>query len=355
MISKYSFLPIAARLRGKLVGPVPIRSLATSKVELTPPDEFPALPVISLRNEFDRVRGVGPLSTIEGQHEWITCARTRHGPTLAYRFENAVLADHTVYVPGGYEVARSGDKRVILPRKHEEYDQAQLCTYAASNIFFGHWLRDALTMELLAEQRGLAALSYAKEPWMHESGYREMVNLPGRAVSFASVRDLWIIDDRGLNEEWRARFRELRTRVLRAVSNGGPTHVFLSRGRSGAPRELLNSSEIANMLVNRGFTVIEPEALSPFEIAHSLASAKVVISVEGSALNHVQFALPENSAIIAIQPPERFNAFHKILADFSNLRFGYVVADSASEGAFVLEPRRLLRTLDLVEEAIIRN
>jgi Glycosyltransferase 61 len=353
MISKYSFLPITTRLRSKLLGPVPIRSLATSKVELAPADECPALPVISLGDEFDRIRRVVPLSTIEDQREWITRARTRHGPTLAYRFENAVLADHTVYVPGGgYEVARSGNKRAILPGKYEEYDGAQLCTYAASNLFFGHWLRDALAMELLAEQRGLVALSYAKRPWIHEPGYREMVNLPGTAVSFASVRDLWIVDDSGLNKEWRGRFRELRTRVRRTASNGGPTHVFLSRGRSGAARELLNSATITDALVNRGFTVVEPEALSPFEIVHSLASAKVVISVEGSALNHVQYALPENSAIIAIQPPEQFNAFHKILADFNNLRFGYVVADPASEGSFVLEPERLLRTLDLVEDAV---
>ena len=352
MISKYSFLPITTRLRSRFLGTAPIRSLATSKVELAPADECPALPVISLRNEFDRVRRVAPLSTIEDQHEWITCARTRHGPTLAYRFENAVLADHTVYVPGGYEVAKSGDKRAILPGKHEEYDEAQLCTYAASNLFFGHWLRDALAMELLAEQRGLVALSYAKRPWIHEPGYREMVNLPGAPVSFASVRDLWIVDDRGLNKEWRGRFRELRTRVRRTASNGGPTHVFLSRGKSGAARELLNSASITDSLVNRGFSIVEPEMLSPFEIVHSLASAKVVISVEGSALNHVQYALPENSAIIAIQPPEQFNAFHKILADFNNLRFGYVVAAPASEGSFVLEPERLLRTLDLVEAAV---
>jgi hypothetical protein len=351
MISKYALLPLVARLRGKFGFAKAIRSAAAEVVELASADESPALPVISLPNEFERVVDAAPLSTIESQHELVTATRTKHGPTIAYRFQDAVLADHTLYAAGGYEVSRRGDKRPILGGTYEEYEQGQLCTYAASNIYFGHWLRDALAMELLAEQRGLVPLSYLRKPWIHEPGYRQLMNLSGRPVSFALVRQLWVIDDLGLNRSWIGRFRELRRRVRSAVDQGGPSRVFLSRGERGSARELINQAAIIELLVERGFTVVEPEELQPSAIAHLLASARVVVSVEGSALNHAQYAVPESAVLLVIQPPQRFNAFHKVLADFNNVRFSYVVADPADNG-FTLPPERLLRTLDLVEAAM---
>ena len=351
MISKYALLPLVARLRRKLGLAKAIRSAAVEVIELAPADESPALPVISLPNEFERVINAAPLSTMESQYELVTATRTKHGPTIAYRFQDAVLADHTLYAAGNYEVSRRGEKRPLLTGTHEEYDQGQLCTYAASNIYFGHWLRDALAMELLAEQRGLLPLSYLREPWMHEPGYRDLVNLPGRPVSFAMVRQLWVMDDLGLNRSWIGRFRELRRKVRSAVGEDGPSRVFLSRGGRGSARELINQAAIIKSLAGRGFTVVEPEELQPSVIVRLLASAKVVVSVEGSALNHAQYAVPESAALLVIQPPQRFNAFHKVLADFNNIRFSYVVADSANNG-FTLLPDRLLRTLDLVEAAI---
>ncbi len=314
-------------------------------------DESPALPVISLPNEFERVVDAAPLSTIESQHQLVTATRTKHGPTIAYRFQDAVLADHTLYASGGYEVSRRGGKRPLLTGRFEEYDRGQLCTYAASNIYFGHWLRDALAMELLAEQRGLAPLSYLREPWLHEPGYRQLMNLPGRPVSYALVRQLWVLDDLGLNKSWIERFKELRRRVRSSADEGGPSRVFLSRGGRGTARELINEAAIIQLLAERGFSIVEPEDLQPSTIAHLLASAQVVVSVEGSALNHAQYAVPESAALLVIQPPQRFNAFHKVLADFNNVRFSYVVADPADNG-FTLSPERLLRTLDLVEAAI---
>jgi hypothetical protein len=351
MISKYMFLPLVARLSAKLGRSRMIRHAAVEIIEVAPADESPALPVISLPNEFERVLGAAPLSTIESQHQLVTATRTKHGPTIAYRFQDAVLADHTLYAAGGYEVSRRGDKRPLLTGICEEYDQGQLCTYAASNIYFGHWLRDALALELLAEQRGLVPLSYLREPWIHEPGYRQLMNLPGRPVSFALVRQLWVMDDLGLNRSWIRRFGELRRRVRSAVIDGGPSRVFLSRGGRGTARELVNQAAIIEALVGLGFTVVEPEELQPATIAHLLASAKVVVSVEGSALNHAQYAVPESAALLVIQPPQRFNAFHKVLADFNNVRFSYVVADPTDDG-FTLSLDRLLRTLDLVETAI---
>jgi hypothetical protein len=351
MFSRYSFLPLTSRLRAKLNRGRSIWKYAAEKIELAPADESPALPIIALPGEFERVLDLAPLTTLALEQHYVSATQIKQGPTIGYRFDDALLADNTLYAAGCLDVARSGNKRPLLLGKYDEFDEAQLCAHSPSNIYFGHWLRDALAMELLAEQRRLLGLCYVRKSWLHEPGYREITRLPGFPVSFALVRKLWVIDDRGLNASWIMRFNELRRRVRSVAHTEGPTRVFLSRGRSGTSRELLNDHGVMNALVARGFVCVEPEALSARQIVDSLASAKIVVSVEGSALNHAQFALPRGAAILVIQPPKRFTAFHKQISDFSGIRFGYVVGDSEPAG-FTLELDRLLRTLDLVEAAV---
>ncbi|MBT1515626.1 DUF563 domain-containing protein [Bradyrhizobium sp. SRL28] len=352
MLSKYSFLPVTARVRGKLGLAPRMKDIAADRTELYPANQSRTLPAIALPNEFGRVRGVEPNSTLALQRSYVEASYLPHGATIAYRIDDAILADHTLYSCGAYEIHRSGGgKRAVLTGSYDEFEEAQLCTYAPSSIYFGHWLRDAMAMELLAEQRGLVPLSYKKTPWVHEPGYRKLMGLPGATISYARIRRLWMIDDLGLNAGWVGRFHELRARVRRAAKPGGPTHVLLARGSSGTARELLNARVIADLLVGRGFAVIEPESLTPQEIVDALGSATVVVSVEGSAINHVHYAVPAKAGVLVIEPPDRFNAFHKILMDFNGVRFGYVVGDPA-DGGFSLEPERLLRSLDCLEAAV---
>ena len=354
ILSRHSLLPLTARLRATFQRIRSVPESAHESIELAAADEAPTLPAIALPNEFDRVLGVGPSSTIDAEKRIITAKSLKHGPTIAYRVDDAILADHTCYWSGGYEVSKARKKRALLTGAYDEYAEGQLCTYAPSNIYFGHWLRDAMAMELLAEQRGLLPLSFEGTPWMHELGYRQLMELPGHPISYARIRRLWVMDDLGLNSNWISRFKELRARVRRKTNTGGPRHIFLARGFTGTARELLNAPNIVELLSARGFTVVTPETLSPQAIVQSLAAAKIVVAVEGSALNHAQFALPEQAGVLVIQPPTRFNAFHKILFDFNRIRFGYLVAEPASNG-FIVDPDRLLRTLDLIESELTKQ
>src|SRR5260370_17932010 len=178
-LTRYSLLPLSARGRGKISGVRKVSDAAAECIELAAADDSPTLPAIALPDEFERVRGVVPSSTLEAERKYLTARSLNHGPTLAFRLNDAILADHTCYWSGGYEVSRSGDKRAVLTGSFEEYEEGQLCTYAPSNIYFGHWLRDAMAMELLAEQRGLSPLSYVGKPWIHEPGYPQIMKLPG--------------------------------------------------------------------------------------------------------------------------------------------------------------------------------
>jgi hypothetical protein len=353
MLSRYSLLPLTARIRGRADLAQRMKDIAAERIELYPADQSRAPPAVALPGEFDRVVRVEPSSTLTQQRSYTEDTAFSHGATAAYRIGDVILADHTLYSSGAYETFRSGGKRVVLTGPYDEFSEAQLCTYASSSIYFGNWLREALTLELLAEQRGLTPLSFKKAPWMHEPGYRKMMSRQVTQTSFARVGRLWVIDDRGLNAGWVKRFQELRTRVRAAVNSRGPTHVFLARGKRGSPRELLNAQAISDLLVARGFVVIEPELLSPQEIVDALGSARIVITVEGSAINHAHYTVPEGSGILVIEPPDRFNAFHRVLTSFNAIRFGYVVGEPAV-GGFSLQPDRLLKTLDCLETSLSR-
>ena len=90
--------------------------------------------------------------------------------------------------------------------------------------------------------------------------------------------------------------------------------------------------------------------MTPREIVTALAGAEMIVSVEGSALCHGLFALPEGARMLAIEPPDRFNVFNKIIGDFAGLLFGYVVADLYADG-FTVDCDRLLKTVDLLQDA----
>ncbi|GAA4722796.1 glycosyltransferase family 61 protein [Sphingomonas lutea] len=320
----------------------------TEKEVLHPGETIDVSPAITLDGEMARVLGTGPWTTVE-QELSESKARTHvHGPTVAYRLCDALIADGTVYAKNVRLPWGVADRRAILFDEGSHLANAQLCVSAASSTFFGHWMRDGLCLEQLAHERDLVPVSFARTPWLHEPGYRELADLSGAPVLVARASSLWVVDDRGLNGEWARRFRLVRERIRSKVTMGDADRVYLARGSLGAARTLVNEHEITAELARAGFTIVEPEKLSPRALVQALGRARIVVSFEGSHLNHAQFSMPERAALVVIQPATRFYMFHKALTDILSGKFGYVVAEPCGSG-FKLSTSRLRRTLDLVE------
>ena len=312
------------------------------------------MPVLSLPNEFERVLDVDEHSTFEMQRTRITSRFFEHGPTLAYRIPRALLVDGTVYTSFDNLVCRSGRGYPIIAQQIESIHNAQLCTNKIIEQYFGHWLHDGLLLEILAQEQNLLPLIFRRPQWLHEPGYRSIMSLVARDVTRAFVHDLWIIDDRGLNQSWAKRFNYLRNKLrstAELTSTQHTTHFFIRRGHGQSKRVLLNEDIIIEYLSKFGFGIIDPETMSVASMATALSQAKMVVSVEGSAINHAQFALPCGASIVVIQPPNRFNALHRHFCDAAGLRFGFVVADPGLDG-FTLNPERLQRTIDIVDSHI---
>lgn len=348
-----SLAPITTRILKRLRAKTDVFAGAVEHIELAPAAVSYSPKMICLPNESDRAIGAEPAHSIEAMKALEPDGEHLHRPTVAYRFDNAVLADGCFYSNWRCGFGGPRHRRPVIIATADYFVEAQLSTDWASDIYFGHWLCDGLCTELLAIDRGLPGLVYERPVRLHEAGYRKMLEIPVRAVSVARVERLWVVDDRGINSQRGERFRRLRSRVRRSVSErpAAPPYVFITRNGGGMSRQLVNEAVVVEALAKRGVDVIDPMTMAPKAIAERLAEAKVVIGVEGSHLSHALLAMPEGGAILTIQPPQRLLHHWKIYSDLSEIRYGFVVADPHPDG-FTLELDRLQRTFDLLIAAI---
>ena len=164
--------------------------------------------------------------------------------------------------------------------------------------------------------------------------------------------ELWMVDDRPMNDGRRARFETLRRRARPAGAAPPATgRIFLERGTSGVARGLANEDAVRDALVARGFRVLAPETSSTEALADALSAARLCVGVEGSALTHATMLMPAGGAILALQPPRRFAESIKLFSDTIGLRFGFVVGEDHGD-RFTVAIDRLEATIDLVEDAI---
>jgi Glycosyltransferase 61 len=345
--SNARILPIVARLQSKLIGRDPCSRCAAEIVELAPPVDRVHPAAIALPGEFNRVTGVHQETTVSQELERLAEGKRQHGPTIAYRIDDAVVGAGTVYYKGGYEVISGALTKPLLQRRRDHLKEAQLCSNYAIARYFGHWLADGLCLELLAEERMLPALTLTGVPWLHESGYRELCALKPTRSANARVDRLWLVDDRGFNDGWLSRFEALRRRIRSLANPSRARRVMLTRGDLGVRRNLVNAAEISEVLERLGFEIINPESETAQHLSETLSGAQIAVAVEGSAQHHCFVAMPPRSIFVAIQPPTRFGALGKTYADAVGIRWAYVVADPHAEG-FQLPVARLLQTIDEV-------
>jgi Glycosyltransferase 61 len=346
-MSVLSLLPIASRLRARIFGNAAIDSQASEIIEISPSVQRKSPAAICLPNELQRIQGWVQGSSLELQLNRVTGGVKEHGATVGYRLRNATIAGGSLYFRGGYDVLRPKQSRVLVLGRPERIAEAQLCTTFVAERFFGHWLRDALMLEELASLRGYLPVRLRRGSWLHEEAYRNLLGLPGHSVDFAQIAHLWVIDDRGLNDSWLSRFESLRERTRRTAAVSGPSRVMLCRGVMGERRELTNAAEVESELQANGFVVATPELESVAQLINLLAHAKIVVVVEGSAHNHAFMAMPRGSALITIQPSNRFNAIGKTFADAIGVRWAFTVAEK-SRGGYYMPLDRLLRTIESV-------
>ena len=343
-----SFRPLAARIAGRMRPSAALEGAAAETVEWAPASTAMSPPIIQLPDEIDRVVAFNRTVTREAFLARCERQEVRHPPTIARRYHDAVIAHGSIYAGNRFQVIHQRERSLVLRGTPAELGERMLATNFVSEQYFGHWLLDGLCLELLADGRGIAPVGLAREAWLQEPGYRAAIGLALDRQAYARVADLWIVDDKAMNDGHAARMRALRQRVRAGVTPASPdTPVFLRR-EGGVRRPLNNQDVLADALARRGFAVLTPERVPVNTLRATLNGAPLVVSVEGSALCHAVANMPDGGTIVAIQPPRRVDWIQKVWADAAGLRLAQTVATDAGGDGFTMEEDRLLRLFDLI-------
>lgn len=346
--------PLLYRLRQRVGTPPSLQLAATETVTVCPAETVPRPPAWFLPGQLDHVRGYPATSEPEAQHLRISEGSVTHGATMAYRLDRAALL-------GGYAFAGGARHQMVMDRapfgpRHARalpgdiYGDVALIGTPISDIYFGHYLMDDSATALLAQDFGTVRAPYGRRRtgWTHAHDYRRMMDIEVPELGDTALGQVWLFDDIGMNSNRRQRMQQLRDRLRPARSERSGHGVFIIRGRSGqVMRHLENEAELAEELARRGFEIVDPMRESAADLVRRLSGAALAVSVEGSALTHAYLTLQDRGAMLAIQPPWRFDNVWKDFADLLDMRYGFVLGEGGRD-SFRVDIGNVLRSIDLI-------
>lgn len=301
---------------------------------------------IYLDESLDRIEGVGPDTSCGNELRRIRGGRTEHAPTLAYEIRRAHLLAGNLYAGAWRWPLVRGRSPLYWPGECVfERSAALACTYYGS-IYFGHWMREDMPLFLAAEELDKPVV-VSRDAYRHEPGYRELLGIHPCAHRASAFERMVVLQDFSQNAFKRKRYDELRARIATRVPESASRTVYLRRGTVQAqdPRKLINGVQVESLLAARGFAIADPDRLSADELCRQLRGAKVVVTVEGSHIAHVIYAMADDGVICVLQPPYRFNNASKDYTDCIGMRYAFVIG-TAADGGFVIPSDDLARTLD---------
>lgn len=308
----------------------------------------PAPPLRILPGMLDRVtHGVAGHSTASQELAVATAAAFVHAPVVRYTLRDCLVHRGGVEYAGGF-VAKSRkllDRFPLEPIATEA--RKSYCMSLVSHIYFGHWLTDACATALLADEAGDIILD-ARPDWPDTAIYARAFGFPTTGLAPMRVSELTLYSDYSQGLLKRQRYRTLANRLRESVGTSGnssPPMVYLRRGTSGVARLIAHEDALCERLAAEGFDIVDLKADFADRYAR-LAAASILVTVEGSHINHGFFAMPPGSSVITLIPADRFTMWGRGVANAFGLNYGCVVMQPSNDG-YVVAPDEILRTVDL--------
>lgn len=347
---QHQIAPLFSRLRPRFGLTNRYSDTAARSWEIAPALESEALPAIFEESDLKKITGVYPGNTFDDELERIVGRVVRHGPTMAYEFDNAVLANGHLFTHRAALAVGTG-KPPWLARATLEIESGILASTRLGVRYFGHWMLDDLSL-LLAAQRLGRAISVNAKFTPGQVGYLELLSLKPEVMTEGLFRRMTVIDDAGLNADRRQRLMQLREAAARKARPSNAPGVMLLRGNSGHLRRLVNEDEIAEIARRRGFLVAYPEQASAAELLDACFEAPIVLGVEGSQLTNGAMWMAERGVVVTLQPPQRFTSVVKNWCDLLGARYAFMIGDAREDDSFHVDGNTLERLLDKAQAAI---
>ncbi len=328
-----------------------IRDLSSKQWTICPAERQWTRCSIFEEADLRKITAVMEDTTWEREMSRIFGGRVEHAATVAYNIPKCELLDGSLY-KNSIRMPLTRRPRQLFSQAIEEYfTEAMLASTYYGSFYFGHWMRDDLSLYLAAESLGLP-VSAERQLYPHQAGYQEMLGVSSHMVCRGHFENLVVLDDYGQNSYKRGRYQELRSRLrksARPANSGGK--VMIRRGQQGASRILINERQIEQVLESQGFVIIDPDQQTVPEIVAAMLEARLVVGTEGSHMNHCIYTIAQNGGICILQPPNRFNNVLKTYADCLDITYGFVIGQPGDNG-FYIDPFALLNILEKIEHNI---
>lgn len=330
-------------------GPGTVASIAEDREVLCPAQTTATVPPVYLDGQLERITGGTGHIPLSDEIESMLTPHYTHAPTIAYHLRKAVLHDGSIYVKSmrHFIAERTGRK---APAHYIR--KAGLASSAVGYTYFGHWLRDDCCQYLLAEKAGQPICLLQPTKFEHRQSYAARLQQQWAPVDYAVIDELTIYQDFAQNSLKRERYGILFDRLAKAFS--GPAVrdrlIYLRRGSTGIARLVKDEPELIEILVRKGFEVLDVTAPVD-QIVPTLRRAKLVVSMEGSHIAHCTYSLEQGCGLVLLQPADRFTAVHRHWTECVGIRLGFVVG-RADAGGYAFDAEEILKTVDLMAELL---
>lgn len=273
-----------------------------------------------------------------------------HAPVIRYVLRDCLVHSQGVDYAGGALLKATGSWKRVPVGPIDEIPRAAYCMAAVSHQYFGHWLSDACPASLLAQPDEPLILDI-RDDWPHAAEYVAAFSLKPLPAGALLVRELSFFQDHGQGSSKRHRYQLLRDRLDIAFgeatrSPGRP--IYLRRGDAGTARSIGNEDAVIAALQKQGFDVLDIRSSTARDVYGAVASAPLVVSMDGSHLNHLYFAMQRGAGLLSFIPTDRFTANNRGYACAVGIRFGMLLTEPSSAG-YVVDVNDLMRTLDLFQ------
>ncbi len=317
---------VAAKLLGR---PLNLDDFKHVAQVLCPAEEQNVPPAIYIEDHLLHVTGTHHMSSIAYELECLHQKTAQHGATMLYPIGETRL------FRGGLWTAKHEVMTRLLKSNDEVYsvelDSAVLTDSDIAHQYFGHWLSDTVPASLVGSA-DMPSIAFRKPHYPHAGEYADLFGLNPLYGNSGKINNLHLLDDCAQNSYKVKRYLELRQRIkqrLEPLTDCAHAGVFMARGQTGVKRSLSNEQAVIEHLQKRGFDIIYPENMTVADLMRKLWNAPMVISVEGSALNHNIYSIALNGAYLILQPPHLFNHVHKGICDAMDRPYGFYVCKPA--------------------------
>jgi Glycosyltransferase 61 len=303
-----------------------------------------------------RIRDTRHYTVREIVEEQLNRRTTELRPVRIHWVEDAWIVDGSVFVPGAQRIdlRNALEKRPLLHHYSllpeaplAELPDGVLAGSCAGSTWFGHWLEDEVPLLMLGCLHG-KPVAHARSEFAHEAAYRSALGLPAPArFKLARIGMLAIVDEFAQNPSKTLRYQIMRRRLSRRPQGNG--RIFLYRGSSGTPRNLINERLLAARLEKEGFAIIDVGGATFDELLRLCRGASLVVSVEGSQLAHALFTMKDYGTMLILCPPNQVHTTVAEIGVFCRLTSGLFVCEAANapgQSGFYANPDEVLRFMD---------